>query len=191
MQVYADMVKYNMVDVIVATGATVVDMDFFEALGKEVDMHNTRCRSRSPMSATGHARVQRSRRHRHGERSTPCMNRWSMRKRPAWSPLSPRMCMAKATGRGDPGGTEAGCLRDFIMPRTIEQPNDACFSDPVYPFSVQGGRIGRENRSLLFASSSPGKVSFSGSHVSGRPSFNAMLPRWQMVDTWCPFSTEK
>ncbi len=33
MQVYADMVKNNMVDVIVATGATIVDMDFFEALG--------------------------------------------------------------------------------------------------------------------------------------------------------------
>lgn len=33
MQIYADMVKYNMVDAIVATGATIVDMDFFEALG--------------------------------------------------------------------------------------------------------------------------------------------------------------
>jgi len=33
MQVYADMVKHNMVDVIIATGATIVDMDFFEALG--------------------------------------------------------------------------------------------------------------------------------------------------------------
>ncbi len=33
MQVYADMVKNNMVDAIVATGAAVVDMDFFEALG--------------------------------------------------------------------------------------------------------------------------------------------------------------
>jgi len=33
MQVYVDMVKYSMVDVIVATGATIVDMDFFEALG--------------------------------------------------------------------------------------------------------------------------------------------------------------
>jgi len=33
MQVYVDMVKSNMVDVIVATGATIVDMDFFEALG--------------------------------------------------------------------------------------------------------------------------------------------------------------
>lgn len=33
MQVYIDMVKCNMVDVIVATGASVVDMDFFEALG--------------------------------------------------------------------------------------------------------------------------------------------------------------
>jgi deoxyhypusine synthase len=33
MQIYIDMVKHNMVDVIVATGATIVDMDFFEALG--------------------------------------------------------------------------------------------------------------------------------------------------------------
>jgi deoxyhypusine synthase len=33
MQIYSDMVKYDMVDAIVATGATVVDMDFFEALG--------------------------------------------------------------------------------------------------------------------------------------------------------------
>jgi len=33
MKIYADMIKYNMVDVIVATGASVVDMDFFEALG--------------------------------------------------------------------------------------------------------------------------------------------------------------
>ena len=33
MQVYVDMVKNKMVDVIVATGASIVDMDFFEALG--------------------------------------------------------------------------------------------------------------------------------------------------------------
>ena len=33
MNVYADMIKYNMIDVIVATGASIVDMDFFEALG--------------------------------------------------------------------------------------------------------------------------------------------------------------
>lgn len=33
MQVYVDMVKNNMVDVVVATGASIVDMDFFEALG--------------------------------------------------------------------------------------------------------------------------------------------------------------
>jgi len=33
MQIYVDMVKHNMVDVIVASGAAVVDMDFFEALG--------------------------------------------------------------------------------------------------------------------------------------------------------------
>jgi len=33
MQIYVDMVKNKMVDVIVATGASVVDMDFFEALG--------------------------------------------------------------------------------------------------------------------------------------------------------------
>lgn len=33
MQLYAEMVKNNMVDAIVATGAAIVDMDFFEALG--------------------------------------------------------------------------------------------------------------------------------------------------------------
>jgi deoxyhypusine synthase len=33
MDIYADLVKHNMVDAIVATGATIVDMDFFEALG--------------------------------------------------------------------------------------------------------------------------------------------------------------
>jgi deoxyhypusine synthase len=33
MQIYADMVRYNMVDAVVATGASIVDMDFFEALG--------------------------------------------------------------------------------------------------------------------------------------------------------------
>ena len=33
MQIYVDMVKHKMVDAIVATGASIVDMDFFEALG--------------------------------------------------------------------------------------------------------------------------------------------------------------
>ena len=33
MQIYVDMVKNNMVDAIIATGASIVDMDFFEALG--------------------------------------------------------------------------------------------------------------------------------------------------------------
>jgi deoxyhypusine synthase len=33
MRVYVDLVRNNMVDVIVATGAAIVDMDFFEALG--------------------------------------------------------------------------------------------------------------------------------------------------------------
>jgi deoxyhypusine synthase len=33
MQIYSDMVQYNMVDAVIATGATIVDMDFFEALG--------------------------------------------------------------------------------------------------------------------------------------------------------------
>jgi deoxyhypusine synthase len=33
MQIYVDLVANNMVDAIVATGATIVDMDFFEALG--------------------------------------------------------------------------------------------------------------------------------------------------------------
>jgi deoxyhypusine synthase len=33
MQVYVDMVRSNMIDCIVATGASIIDMDFFEALG--------------------------------------------------------------------------------------------------------------------------------------------------------------
>ena len=33
MQIYSDMVRHTMVDAIVATGASIVDMDFFEALG--------------------------------------------------------------------------------------------------------------------------------------------------------------
>lgn len=33
MQIYVDMIKNKMIDVVVATGASIVDMDFFEALG--------------------------------------------------------------------------------------------------------------------------------------------------------------
>ena len=33
MQIYSDMIKYKMIDVVVATGASIIDMDFFEALG--------------------------------------------------------------------------------------------------------------------------------------------------------------
>lgn len=33
MQVYVDMIKNNMIDAVVATGASIVDMDFFESLG--------------------------------------------------------------------------------------------------------------------------------------------------------------
>ncbi len=33
MKLYADLIKYNMVDAVVASGASIVDMDFFEALG--------------------------------------------------------------------------------------------------------------------------------------------------------------
>ena len=33
MNLYSDLVKYNMVDAIVASGASIIDMDFFEALG--------------------------------------------------------------------------------------------------------------------------------------------------------------
>jgi deoxyhypusine synthase len=38
MKVYADLVKNNMVDAIVSTGASIVDMDFFEALGLPILM---------------------------------------------------------------------------------------------------------------------------------------------------------
>ena len=33
MRIYSDMIKYKMIDVVVATGASIIDMDFFEALG--------------------------------------------------------------------------------------------------------------------------------------------------------------
>jgi deoxyhypusine synthase len=33
MQVYVDMIRHKMIDVVVATGASIIDMDFFEALG--------------------------------------------------------------------------------------------------------------------------------------------------------------
>ncbi len=33
MKIYSDLVKFNMVDAIIATGASIIDMDFFEALG--------------------------------------------------------------------------------------------------------------------------------------------------------------
>ncbi|MGC9196860.1 MAG: 1,9-bis(guanidino)-5-aza-nonane synthase [Syntrophobacteraceae bacterium] len=33
MNVYTDMIRYNMIDAVVSTGASVVDMDFFEAIG--------------------------------------------------------------------------------------------------------------------------------------------------------------
>jgi len=33
MHIYRDLIKYNMIDAIVATGASIIDMDFFEALG--------------------------------------------------------------------------------------------------------------------------------------------------------------
>ena len=35
MDLYTDLVKYNMVDAVVATGASIIDMDFFEALGSK------------------------------------------------------------------------------------------------------------------------------------------------------------
>jgi deoxyhypusine synthase len=33
MKIYSDLVKYNMVDAVISTGASIVDMDFFEAIG--------------------------------------------------------------------------------------------------------------------------------------------------------------
>ncbi len=43
MQVYVDMIKHNMIDVIVATGASIIDMDFFEALGYQALHWPHRC----------------------------------------------------------------------------------------------------------------------------------------------------
>ena len=53
MQIYIDMVRHNMVDAIVATGASIIDMDFFEALG----YHHTR---RAPGSCTWAAGCRRT-----------------------------------------------------------------------------------------------------------------------------------
>lgn len=33
MKIYADLIRHNMIDIVVATGASIVDMDFFEGLG--------------------------------------------------------------------------------------------------------------------------------------------------------------
>jgi len=33
MKIYADLIRFNMIDAVVATGASIIDMDFFEALG--------------------------------------------------------------------------------------------------------------------------------------------------------------
>jgi deoxyhypusine synthase len=49
LQLYADLVRYKMVDAIVATGASIVDMDFFEAIGfrhyqAKSDVDDTRLR---------------------------------------------------------------------------------------------------------------------------------------------------
>ena len=33
MKLYSDLIKFNMIDAVVATGASIIDMDFFEALG--------------------------------------------------------------------------------------------------------------------------------------------------------------
>jgi deoxyhypusine synthase len=41
MQVYVEMVKTNMIDAIVATGASIIDMDFFEAIGFKHYMGST------------------------------------------------------------------------------------------------------------------------------------------------------
>ena len=53
MHVYRDMVKFGMIDAIVATGASIVDMDFFEALGFK------------HYQAAGHGRRQRAARQLH------------------------------------------------------------------------------------------------------------------------------
>ncbi len=49
MQVYVDMIRHKMIDVVVATGASIIDMDFFEALGFKhyrgsVDFQDTQLR---------------------------------------------------------------------------------------------------------------------------------------------------
>lgn len=49
MQVYVEMIRNKMIDVVVATGASIIDMDFFEALGFKhyigrTDIHDTQLR---------------------------------------------------------------------------------------------------------------------------------------------------
>ncbi|MBN1687103.1 MAG: deoxyhypusine synthase [Spirochaetales bacterium] len=51
LKIYADMIRYRMVDVVVATGASIVDMDFFEAIGNkhyrgEIDVDDRMLRDR-------------------------------------------------------------------------------------------------------------------------------------------------
>ena len=38
MKIYSDMIKYNMVDAVIATGASIIDMDFFEALAVSLEV---------------------------------------------------------------------------------------------------------------------------------------------------------
>lgn len=46
MKLYTDLIKYNMVDAIVAAGASIADMDFFEALGFRHYQGNSSCDDR-------------------------------------------------------------------------------------------------------------------------------------------------
>ena len=54
MHVYRDMVKFGMVDAIVATGASIVDMDFFEALQPEDMRRNAVILASFAMMAANH-----------------------------------------------------------------------------------------------------------------------------------------
>ena len=80
MHIYRDMVKYGMIDVVVATGASIVDMDFFEALGfkhyQALDVDDATCaRSTSTASTTPISTRKSSR--TATTRSTRSRTRWS------------------------------------------------------------------------------------------------------------------
>ena len=105
MHVYRDMVQFGMIDVVVATGASIIDMDFFEALGFK--HYQAAGRRRRPRAARPLHRPHLRHLHRRGRaaglrprRSRRSPTRWSRAPIPAassstrsaagWRPATPR-----------------------------------------------------------------------------------------------------